>query len=198
MADLQSLLDELGGNRLSDLTAALGGADEGRARSALAMGLPAILAALQRNASRPDGAEALNRALERDHDGSIFDDLGAVFGGARRTDGEGILRHALGDRRGAVEQAVSRESGLDPAQVSKLLAMVAPLVMGHLGRARKEGGLDAGGLGDLLQREGSTVAGGRSLSGLAGLLDRDGDGSIADDMGGIARGILGGMLKRKR
>lgn len=199
MSDLQSLLDEIGGSRLSDLSRALGGADESRAQSALSMGLPAILAALQRNASKPGGAEALDRALQRDHDGSVFDDLGAVLGGSRNADGDGILRHALGDRRGSVEEAVSRQSGLDRDQVSKLLAMVAPLVMGHLGRARRQRGVDAGGLGDLLQREGQAVAGGGSgLSGLAGLLDRDGDGSIADEVGGIAKGILGGMMKRNR
>ncbi|MEK9507378.1 DUF937 domain-containing protein [Gemmatimonadota bacterium Y43] len=199
MSDLQALLNQLGGSNLSDLTRALGGVDESQARSALAMGLPAILAALQRNAASPEGAQALDRALERDHDGSVLDNLGAVFSGARSADGEGILRHALGDRRGAVEQAVSRQSGLDASQVSKLLAMVAPLVMGQLGRQRRSGGLDAGGLGDLLQRETQAVTrDAPALGGLAGLLDRDGDGSIADELGGIAKGILGGMMKRDR
>lgn len=199
MSDLQMLLDQLGGSRLSDLSRALGGADEGQARSALAMGLPAILGALQRNAATPDGAAALDQALERDHDGSVLDNLGAILGGARNADGAGILRHAFGNRQGAVEQAVSRESGLDAAQVSKLLAMVAPLVMGQLGKQRRSGGLDAGGIGALLQRESSAVGGGSAaLGGLASLLDRDGDGSIADDLGGIAKGILGGMMKRNR
>ena len=196
MSDLQNLLAELGGSRLSDLSRALG-ADEGRAKSALAMGLPAVLAALQRNASRPEGAEALARALERDHDGSVLDDLGGVLGGGRQSDGDGILRHVLGDQRGALEEAVGRGSGLERSQVSKLLAMIAPLVMGHLGKARRSGSLDAGGLADLLQQETRTVVkDDPGLGGLAALLDRDGDGSVADDVGGIARGILGGFLKR--
>ncbi len=196
MSDLQSLLKELGGSNLSDLSRALGGADEAKARSALSMGLPAILGALQRNAARPGGAEALDKALEQDHDGSVLDNLSTVFKGAGNADGDGILRHALGDRRGAVEEAVSRHSGLDKAQVGKLLAMVAPLVMGHLGRARRSAGGGGGGLTDLLQREGQAVTSGApGLGGLISLLDRDGDGSIADDVGGIAKGILGGMLK---
>jgi hypothetical protein len=198
MSDLQSLLSELAGSRLSEVSRALG-ADEGQARSALSMGLPALLAALQRNASRPGGAEALTEALSRDHDGSVLDDLGAVFGGGRQKDGEGILRHALGDRRADVERAVGAQSGLDASQVSKLMTMLAPLVMGQLGKARRSGGLDAGGIADLLGRETRTVARDRpELGGLASLLDRDGDGSIADDVGGIARNILGGMLKRDR
>lgn len=199
MSDLQSLLNELGGSRIADITQALGGANESQAKSALAMGLPAILAALQRNAASPAGAQALDQALERDHDGSVLDNLGAVFTGARNADGAGILRHALGDRQGAVEQAVSKQSGLDASQVTKLLAMVAPLVMGQLGKARRSGSLDAGGITDLLQRETQAVASGApDLGGLAGLLDRDGDGSIADDLGGIAKGILGGMMNRNR
>jgi hypothetical protein len=198
MSDLQSLLRELGGSRISELSQALG-ADEGQARSALAMGLPTILAALQRNASRPGGAEALAQALDRDHDGSVLGDLASVLKGGRQTDGEGILRHALGDRRSSVEEAVSSQSGLGKDQVSKLMAMLAPLVMGQLGKARRSGGGDAGGLADLLQRETAAVtANGPDLGGLASLLDRDGDGSIADDLGGIAKGLLGGMLKRNR
>ena len=198
MSDLQSLLRELGGSRISELSQALG-ADEGQARSALAMGLPTILAALQRNASRPGGADALAKALDRDHDGSVLNDLASVLKGGRQGDGDGILRHALGDKRGSVEEAVSRQSGMGKDQVSKLMAMLAPLVMGQLGKARRSSGSDAGGLADLLQRETAAVtADGPDLGGLAGLLDRDGDGSIADDLGGIAKGLLGGMLKRNR
>ncbi|MBT8335775.1 MAG: DUF937 domain-containing protein [Gemmatimonadetes bacterium] len=198
MSDLQSLLAQLAGSRLPEVSQALG-ADEGQARSALSMGLPALLAALQRNASRPGGAEALTDALSRDHDGSVLDDLGSVLGGGREKDGEGILRHVLGDRRAAVEQAVGAQSGLDDSQVSKLMTMLAPLVMGQLGKARRSGGLDAGGLADLLGRETRTVAKDTpDLGGLASLLDRDGDGSIADDVGGIAKNILGGILKRNR
>lgn len=196
MSDLQKLLAELGGSRLSELSRALG-AEEGQARSALAMGLPALLAALQRNSARPEGADALARALERDHDGSVLDDLGAVLGGGRAADGDGILRHVLGDRRSTLEEAVGRGSGLERAQVSKLLTMIAPLVMGQLGKARRDGGLDAGGLADLLQRETRSVSrDAPGVGGLAALLDRDGDGSVADDVGGLARDLLGGFLKR--
>jgi hypothetical protein len=196
MSDLQSLLAELAGSRLPDLSRALG-ADEGQARSALSMGLPALLAALQRNAQRPGGAEALTEALRRDHDGSVFEDLAGVFQGGRQNDGDGILRHALGDRREAIEQAVGAQSGLDASQVSRLMAMLAPLVMGQLGKAQRSGGLDAGGIADLLGRESRTVTRDTpQLGGLAALLDRDGDGSIADDVGGIAKNILGGMFKR--
>lgn len=196
MSDLQSLLRELGGSRISELSQALG-ANEDQARSALAMGLPTILAALQRNAAKPGGAEALAGALDRDHDGSVFDDLASVFQGGRQSDGEGILKHALGDRRSTVEAAVSRESGMGSDQVSKLMTMLAPLVMGQLGKARRSAGQSGGSVADLLKREGAAVErGGSNLGGLASLLDRDGDGSIADELGGIAKGLLGGMFKR--
>jgi hypothetical protein len=195
MSDLQSLLRELGESRISEISGALG-ADEKSARSALSMGLPVILGALARNASKPGGADALASALDRDHDGSALDDLTSVLGGARNADGEGILRHALGAKRGTVEQALGKQSGLDPSQVAKLMGMLAPLVMAHLGRAKKTNGLDAGGLTDLLRREGGAVASkGPELGGLAALLDRDGDGSIADEIGGIAKGLLGNLMK---
>lgn len=123
-------------------------------------------------------------------------------GSNKTTDGDGILGHILGGKRPAVEQGMAKASGLDLSQVTKLLPLLAPLVMGALGKAKQAGGLDAGGLGDLLggvmQQMGGN--GGNAGSGagglLGGLLDSDGDGSIADDLAGMAaKNVLGGLFK---
>jgi hypothetical protein len=77
------------------------------------------------------------------------------------------------------------------------MAMLAPVVMAALGERRRSQGLDAGGLGDLLageKREAEKAVPG--LGALAGLLDRDGDGSAMDDIGGLARGALRSFFKR--
>ena len=92
-----------------------------------------------------------------------------------------------------MEEGVSRASGLASNQARDLMAMVAPLVMGALGRAWAEQGLDASGLAGLLAGERSRESG--ALGGLAGLLDRDGDGSVADVvLGGLARGPKGRLF----
>ena len=42
-----------------------------------------ILAGLARNAAQPEGADPLHGAVQRDHDGSLLDDLGGFLGGGR-------------------------------------------------------------------------------------------------------------------
>ena len=55
----EALIDQLAGQ--------LGGADRGQTAAATSGILSTLLGAMARNASTPDGAAALNNALERDH-----------------------------------------------------------------------------------------------------------------------------------
>jgi hypothetical protein len=135
----------------------------------------------------------LHQALVRDHDGSVLEQPAALPDGAGLRDGEAILGHILGDRRAVAEQGVSRASGLDLAKVGPLLAMLAPLVMGALGRTRAEQGLDPDGLTRVLGNEREEL--GARAPGILGavgrLLDRDNDGSALDDVGGLLSGLFG-------
>ena len=202
------ILDELQRGGASDVLAKQLGADTGATRSALASAVPALIGALARNSQRPGGADALAGALQRDHDGSVLDDLvgslgGALAGGGGRgkaLDGAGILGHLLGPRRGAVEQQIGQRSGLDSRSVGQLLTMGAPLVMGALGRTQRERSLDGRGLEDLLgqerQRAEASVPGG--LGPLARILDSDGDGQLGDDLVRVGGGLLRRLFSRRR
>jgi hypothetical protein len=137
--------------------------------------------------------------------GSLLGAAGALFGGGATTgsqpkalDGMGILKHVLGSRQGPVETGVSRASGLDKSQVVQLLAMLAPLVMSALAKSKQQQKLDPGGLADLLGRQRAQVEqrtpqlkGGSLLD----LLDRDDDGSIADDIASLGASIGGRLLR---
>jgi hypothetical protein len=207
---MASILDLLGSQLDSSTVDRLGrqvGATPEQARAAVATALPALLGALQRNSASPRGADALGAALDRDHDGAILDDLGALLGGGPSASNERSLDHIFGNRRGNVEDAVASRAGLDRGQAMQLLAMLAPLVLGALSRARQRGGAagDAGpgggGLADILGgalgqlRQRGAAGGGGGLGGglggiLGGMLDRDGDGSFLDD-------LLGGSDDRR-
>jgi hypothetical protein len=187
-----SLLDSLSGHldeqTLGRLSGALG-ADQGATSKALAAAVPLLLAGLARNASQPAGAQQLHDALARDHDGSALDHPPA----APTPDGDAILGHILGDRREAAERGIAGASGLDISKVGPLLSMLAPVVMGALGRARSQGGLGPGQLSEVLNREGAALGGSSGVMGMvAGLLDRDHDGSMVDDIGGM----LGNFFRR--
>ena len=186
-----------GGDSLRQMSQSLG-TDEQATGKAVSSALPMLLAALTRNASSGSGAKSLFSALEKDHDGSILDDIGSFLGGDQSGPGEGILKHVLGGKRSTVENAVSQSSGLDVGSVSKLLTMLAPLVMGSLGRVRQQEGLDTDGMTSLLQSEiKSAQQKGLAPSSLLSLLDADKDGSVVDDLADLGKGMLGNLFGNK-
>ena len=177
------------------------GLDEGSTAKAISGALPVLLGALARNASSSSGAGALTSALDRDHDGSILDDIGGfIGGGGAQSAGAGILKHVLGGRQQQVQTGLGRASGLDTGKAGQLLSMLAPIVMGALGKTQRGQGLDAGGVGAMLGQEQRRIE--RREPGLGGmlgsLLDADGDGSVVDDITKIGGSLLGGLLSGRR
>lgn len=130
--------------------------------------------------------------------------LGSILGGGgspKALDGAGILGHIFGQRQRGVENGVGRASGLDAAQVAKLLAMLAPLVMSALAKAKSGRQLDEGGLAGYLgqqQRQIERRTPEMKPGGLLGMLDRDNDGSIADDIAQIGVSLGGSLLSGRR
>ena len=156
---MSTILDEvrrqLGPDTIQQLSGALG-ADPAATSSAVSLALPALVGGLAQNAAQPQGAAALDNALNQ-HDGSILDNLGGMLGGGGAGGGNAlggiggaILGHIFGAKRGPVEEGVGRSSGLDAAQVAQLMAMLAPIVMGVLGRMKQSKGLDANRLPEVL------------------------------------------------
>lgn len=195
MSLLDMLQSQLAGAPAEQLGKQIG-TDQAGAQKAIGAALPALMAALAGNAKRKDGASALSNALERDHDGGILDDLQGFLGKGDVSGGEGILKHALGGRRQAVETEVAKQTGLDMKAITGLLPMLAPLVMGALGRQKKEKGLDMGGMASMLSGEGKRakeMAPG-ALGFLGGLLDDEGDGLDAGDIADAGKGLLGKLL----
>lgn len=151
--------------------------------------LPALLGALQNNASS-GGAQGILNAIGSKHDGSILDNLSGFFGNDDTSDGNGILGHVLGNKQVAVEQAISGKTGVSSGTVSKILAMLAPIVMGYLGKQSRNSNVsDGGGLSDML---GGMLGGQSGGNILGGLLDQNGDGKLGvDDVGGLLGGFFG-------
>ena len=169
------------------------GVDEQHLQKAVGMALPLLLGALDRNASSSDGAEALSAALDRDHDGSIFNDLpAAVKSPKTRKDGAAILGHVLGDTSGDVMNSVGRATKIDTQHVASIFATVAPVVLGAVGQMKREKNLDAQGVSSMLHEERKTVEG--ASSALTQLLDMDGDGDVSDEVISLGSSLLGGLL----
>ncbi|MEM6490960.1 MAG: DUF937 domain-containing protein [Pseudomonadota bacterium] len=198
---MNGLLDLIGSHLNDDALSAMS-AQSGAPREKLDAAVPAALSMLTAglsNNAQGGGASALLGALDRDHDGSILDDLPALLGGgAAQSQGAGILGHVLGSRQDMAAQGVAKASGLDIGSAGNLLAMLAPVVMGALGKQRREASVDEGGLADLLRGERARADNDMGLSGLTRMLDMDGDGSVLDEITEIGGGLLGGLLGGRR
>lgn len=188
---------------IDQLSQQIGGASKEQTAAATTGIMTTLMGALAKNASTPEGAQSLNNALENDHDGSILDDVMGMLSGntqpqnARTMNGSGILKHLLGNKQSSAIDMVSKMSGLESGQTGNLMSTLAPLLMGTLGKAKKEGGLDVGGIASLLS---GTVTQQRSsnptMNLVTSFLDSDGDGSIVDDVANIGMKFLGGLFKK--
>jgi hypothetical protein len=209
------LLSQLQGAPLQQIAQQLG-VDDGQAAGAVGAALPLLLGALGKNASQPQGAEALFGALQRDHAGApdLGGLLGAVLGGAqtRQTDGAGMLGHIFGGQQATAEQHLGTATGLGSDRAGQLMKILAPIVLAYLAKRMFSGGADGGGgapaataglgggataqvLGAILGQEHQAVRQQGGVGGglLGAVLDQDGDGQLGlGDLLKIGGGLLGG------
>jgi len=193
--NLEALLGLLQGQDIENLASQVGG-NEGEVKNGVMAALPAMLAALGKNAGTEKGAEELNNALENKHDGSILDNLSGYLSNPDLKDGAGILNHLFGNQTSNVANAVSQSSGLDTNGSMKMLQMLAPILMGMLGQQKKQNNLDAKGLGSLTSMLASNFGSEAGTSGImetvTNLLDANKDGNVVDDIMGMVGKFFGG------
>lgn len=204
MSGLLDLLNSPMGKQIISGVSGSTGQSEGDTGKLLSMAMPVLMGAMKKNAQTPEGAAGLMGALSSKHDGSILDNLGGLFDGgvddSVKQDGEGILGHLLGEKRPNVENALSKQSGMDAGTVAQVLKVAAPILMGVLGKQTRQSNVsDSNGMNALL----GSMLGGQpqeNQSLITSLLDADGDGSILDDVAGMVlgsnkkKGGLGGLL----
>ena len=172
---LQELMSQFGDNELEAVSNKVQ-IEKSQASKALEGIMPTLLGAMANNTQTEGGAFSFLSALDRDHDGSILDDVAGFVTKSDAGPGAGILGHLLGNNRNAVEDKLSQQSGLNAASVGKLMEIAAPLVMGYLGRQkRSQGGFEKGGIGGL-------------LTGLAGSANRDSSFDLTDVIGMVTGG----------
>ena len=206
MVNLMELFEsQLSGNLLDQLGSQIGIDDPNKTQVAAKSAFSVLMGALTKNASQGDGASILNSVLDRDHDGSILDDIAGYFTGSanvsntKALDGAGILSHLLGDNQDSIFDQISNVVGIDKNSSAGLLEKLAPIAMGMLGKVKRENNLDENGLRDVLHKTVEPVKNDSLLGGLLNnFLDQDGDGSIMDDVGRMGfNALIKGFFGRK-
>lgn len=194
----QDLLTQLQGAPLQQLARQLG-TDTAQTSQAVSAALPLLLGALGTNAARPQGAASLLGALQRDHTGDGSDLGGLLASLLNRDNGAsgaaGILGHIFGGRQRQVETGLGEATGMSENHIARLLSLLAPIVMSFLAQRVQAGHMDAGTLGQTLERERAAAQreGGPEGGLLGSLLDQDGDGQVGlNDLLKIGGSLLGG------
>lgn len=197
---MEGILDLLNSDLGKQIVSGVAGStntDANKTSGVLTMALPVLMKAMERNANSSDGAQSLQNALDKKHDGSILDNLGGLFAGgvddSVKQDGAGILGHILGNKQAGVQHVIGQKAGIDTDSVANILQIAAPLVMGYLGKQKRQQNISNA--NDLTGLLGGLLGGNDSKneqSFLEQVLDADGDGSVVDDVAGM---LLGGNKK---
>ena len=173
---MSSFYDELNESIGGDVTAQLQSKynlNPDQARGALEAVGPLVLGGLKRQ-QEEGGEERLGALLDQHGNADALDDLSGYFDSQNDDDLDPALGGILGDKGSEAGQVMEQQLGLSAGMGAKLIPMLAPLIMGML---MKKGG--GGG------RSGGSGGGGGGVGMIGGLLDKDGDGNILDDLGGM-------------
>lgn len=181
------LQEQMSGDLIQQLSQQVGANEQQTAQAAKGI-FGALIGGLANNASTPSGLNALSSALDKDHDGSIMDDLlGLVTGNStlnpRAVNGNGILKHVLGGNQEQVANQISQSSGLNMNQIMKLMPIIAPIVMGLIGKMRSN-----------TQQNNS----GGGMLDLAQILMGSAQSAQGGGLGNILGTVLGGVLNNQQ
>lgn len=165
---LQVIMNAQGGGAVDQLSQRFG-LERNQTASALEQLVPALLGGAQQNV-QSQGLEGLMGLLGGGNADAYLEDPNAIQSPETTQTGNGILAQLLGSKevsRSVASQA-SANTGIGADILKQMLPVVATMVMSGL---NQQGGA-------------------RRSSGLLGMLDSNNDGSIADDVLGLAAKFL--------
>ncbi|RMF68150.1 MAG: DUF937 domain-containing protein [Calditrichaeota bacterium] len=188
---VEELVGTFGGEVTEQLSSKLG-IDKNTATKILPQVAPLILGGMKRQMQTRGGADRVNHILNKYGNDGVLNDIGGLFSQkAKESKPDPGLGGLLGDSGVQAANLLTRQFNLSGSTAMKIIPMLAPVVLGALTRKR-----DSGGAG---------------VSGIAALIDQDGDGNILDDVAGFLMGggaggrggsgmlgnLLGSLLGRK-
>ncbi len=171
---MSGFLNELMENYGSEVTEQMSGKlgiDKGIASQIIPKVAPLIMGGLKKQMETRGGSDRVNHILNKYGNESVLDNIGGLFdSGAREERPDPGLGGLLGDSGFKATEMLQNNFNLDSGIAKKIIPMLAPVVLGALTRKRDKEGA------------GST--------GIASLIDQDGDGQILDDVAGMLMGAL--------
>ena len=182
---VETLLSGAGSSALNELAKNFN-LDSNQVSAVVKQLAPALGRGITKNTQNASGLEGLLDALNKGNHERYLDDPAQLNTEAAVQDGNGILGHLFGTKEVSREVArrASSQTGVSDALIKKMLPMVAGMVMGSLRKQQQTQPNFAETLGQAKAQP--SQAGGL----LNSFLDADGDGSMVDDLIGMAGKFL--------
>jgi len=166
-ANLLSLAQSALGGDFSKLAGQFLGESQGATQSALTSLLPAVLGSVAQKGATPQGASGLMSLINGANlDVSSLGNIAGLFGGGGsgmnallKMGTSSLVPALLGDKSGALVNALSSSSGIKSTSATSMLAMVVPLVLMFLKKFIGDKNLDANSLSSLLSSQGPNLQG---------------------------------------
>jgi OOP family OmpA-OmpF porin len=160
---------------LMQKVSALIGESPANTQKAVDGAIPSVLAGLLNFASsNPEGPARLISLLTQGNYTNLLGNLSGLLSGGSSTQdllktGNDLLGILFGSRLGALTDLVANSSGIKSTSASSLLSLIAPLLLGLIGRETASQGLNASSLVSLLLGQKDLIAR-AAPAGLAGVL----------------------------
>ena len=190
-----NIIKDLGGlvtDQLVKQAASSLGESESGISSAIGSLVPTILGGMLNKTNDTAGFGQIFDMISSKENAGFLDNLGGLVGGGNLAQGDpkdiagGLMGSLFGNKVGGILDLVGSLAGVKRSSSSGLLGMVAPMIMGYLGKKVLGGGLNASGLLDMLtgQRQNITSA---MPQGIADMIGFD----MGDSMMDKATGAMG-------
>lgn len=166
------------------------GTDAKATSGGIGAALPALIGGMMKKTSTSGGASEVFGVLDK-HDGGMLGDLGGIFDGGEKQEGmlsmgQGLLKMIFGGGLSGILETIGKLSGLKSGMIGKLLSVLAPVVMGILGKQKKSAGWDIGNFTSAMASQKDHLPKMDS-----GLMDSLGIGSMLSSAKGVASGAVG-------
>lgn len=177
MGLMDMLLQNIGGDTLGKIASQVGG-DQNQIGQILATLTPLLTNEVKNKLADPnvDSAPILEKATDPNVQAAVENPTEFLEKDDAVEEGNNILSYITGSKEKSTQiaSAVAEQTGFDLSSIKKLLPLVAPLLMGTLGKAMS--GSQSSPSNDISSQESSLLS----------FLDFDNDGSVIDDVIGMA------------
>ena len=179
---LRAIIEAQDGNTVNQLSNQFG-LDSSQTNSALEQLIPMLAGGVKKNVQK-GGLDSLISALNSGKHDQYIDNPSQLENSSAVSDGNSILGHLLGSKEVSRQVAghAAQNTGIDSSILRKMLPIVATMVMGGMSKQSGAGGILGSLLGTGQSQQAPQSSGLESV--LTSFLDKDGDGSVIDDLMG--------------